>query len=133
MLDGTPERVDIPHEPGQWFELRRLSWKQLRKARKIVEEEQREIAKSFGAEFVAALTSGRVDEDRARRLIQEQQYRAVNFDTEVMLEQGIVAWSYDKPLNVDTIEQLDERTAVWAVQEIINLCKPLDEVAEKNS
>ena len=133
MLESEPTRVDLPHEKGQWFEFRRLSWKQLRKARKLVEEEQREVAKSFGAEFIAALTSGRVDEDRARRLIQEQQYKAVNFDTEAMLEQGIAAWSYDKPVNVDTIEQLDERTAVWAVQQIIDLVKPLSEEDEKNS
>ena len=132
MLQSEPTRVDVPHEDGEWFSFRRLSWKQLRAARKKVEEEQREIAKSFGAEFVAALRSG-VDEDRARRLIQEQQYRAVNFDTETMLVQGVSAWSYDQPVSLETIEQLDERTAVWAVQEIIELCKPISEADEKNS
>jgi hypothetical protein len=115
------------------MELRRLSWKKLRKARKLQEEEQREVAKSFGAEFMKALSRGDVDEDRARRLIKEQQYNADNFDTEALLESGIAAWSYAEPVNLDTIEELDERTAVWAKQQIIDLTKPPSEDEEKNS
>lgn len=131
MLKSEPVRIDVPHEENTWFDFVKLSWKQLRRARKLAEEEQREIAKSFGAEFVAALTKG--DEDRARKLIQEQQYNVTNFDLEALLENGIVGWSYDAPINPDTIEQLDERTAVWAAQTIIDLTKPPSEVDEKKS
>jgi len=133
MLLSEPVQMDIPHEKGAWFKIRRLSWKQLRKARKLQEEEQREIAKSFGAEFIAALTSGKVDEERARRLIREQQYNVVNFDLETLLGFGIAEWSYEEELSSSTIEQLDERTAVWAAQEIIDLTKPPSEEEEKNS
>ena len=133
MLTSEPVKVDVPHEKGTWFRLCKLSWKQLRKARKIQEEEQREIAKSFGAEFIAALTKGQVDEARARRLIREQEYNVVNFDLGALLESGIFEWSYETPLSLTAIEQLDERTAVWAVQKIIDMTKPMDEDETKNS
>lgn len=133
MLSSEPTRFDIPHEKDQWMELRRLSWKQLRRARKLQEEEQREVAKSFGAEFLAALTSGKVDEDKARKLIKEQQYSVNNFDLEALLEEGIAGWSYDAALTPDSIESLDERTAVWAAQQIIDLTRPPTEEEEKNS
>lgn len=132
MLKSEPIRVDVPHEAGQWFELRPLSWVQMKEARKLAATEQREIAKDFGAEFVAALTSGQVDEAKARKLIAEQQYKPAAFDTATMLEKGIAAWSYEEDCNEITIAQLDERTAVWAVQAIISLCKPPSDEEVKN-
>ena len=132
MLQSKPIRVDIPNEEGEWFELRALSWVQMKEARKLAATEQREIAKDFGAEFVAALSSGKIDEARARKLIAEQQYRPASFDTGIMLEKGIAAWSYDEPVNPETIKQLDERTAVWVVQQIIDRCKPPSEEETKN-
>jgi len=133
MLTSEPVKVDVPHEKDTWFRLCKLSWKQLRGARKIAEEEQREIAKSFGAEFIAALTKGQVDEARARKLIRDQEYNVTNFDLGTLLESGIVEWSYETPLSLTAIEQLDERTAIWAAQAIIDLTKPPNEEEEKNS
>lgn len=133
MLLSEPIRIDIPHEPNAWFEFCRLSWKKLRAARKRAEEEQREIAKSFGAEFISALTKGDVDEARARKLIKDQQYNVVNFDIGLLLEAGITTWSYEEKLCKENIEQLDERTAMWAAQKIIDITKPPSEEEEKNS
>ncbi len=133
MLRSEPTRFDVPHEAAAWFDLRRLSWKQLREARKLQAKEQRQIAKDFGAEFVAALTAGKVDEEGVRRLMREQQYKVENFDMGNLLESGIAAWSYEEPVEKDTLEQLDERTAVWAAQQIIDLTKPPSEEEEKKS
>lgn len=33
LTAGATQRVEIPHEPGQWIEVRRLSGKQLDAAR----------------------------------------------------------------------------------------------------
>ena len=132
-LTAEATRVDIPHESGAWMELRPLSWKELKEARKVQSKENRDEAKDFGVEFVAALTKGQVDEAKARKLIREQEYEPGQFDTATMLELGIAAWSYDNELNSKSIEQLDERTAVWAKQQIIDLTKPPSEEAQKNS
>jgi len=134
MISREPERIDIPHEEGHWFELRKLSWKNLRKARKKQEEEQREIAKAFGAEFLAVLTKGGSDaEDKARRLIRKQQYDVSNYDMETLLFHGVASWSYEEPVTPEALSDLDERTAVWAAQAIIDLTKPPSEEEEKNS
>jgi hypothetical protein len=139
-------RLDIPHEEGEWVEVVKLPWVKLRAARKANEKENREIAKEFGAEFVKALSSSddsEKAENRAKNLIKSQQYDESNFDTHILLDAGLVGWSYGEKVTPDaefkyvevdpkSIDMLDERTVVWIKQEIINLTKPLTEAQEKN-
>lgn len=133
MLISAPKRFNVPWQKDHWFEFKKLSWKELRLARKKQEEDQREVAKSFGAEFLSALTKGDVDEARARRVIKQAEYAASSFDTEILLVAGITSWSYEEDVSIVNIEKLDERTAVWAAQAIIDLTKPPTEEEEKNS
>lgn len=139
-------RLDIPHEEGEWVEVVKLPWVKLRAARKANEKENREIAKEFGAEFVKALSSSddsEKAENRAKNLIKSQQYDESNFDTHILLDAGLIGWSYGEKVTPDaefkyvevdskSIDMLDERTVVWIKQEIINLTKPLTEAQEKN-
>lgn len=131
MLHTEPIRKEIPHEPGQWMDLRRLPWKKLKKARKKQEKENREVIKDFGAEFLRVLRDGG-DEEKARRVLEKQQYHVSNFDIETLLQDGIAAWSYDHELTPANLGELDERTAQWAAQALIDLIKPPDEEAVKN-
>ena len=130
MLGSEPVKCDIPHEAGEWMELRALSFKQLKAARKKQEKEQREIIKDFGAEFFAAIQRGG---DAAVKAIERQQYHVSNFDMEELLVLGVSAWSYNAEVNLDNIGALDEKTAVWAAKTIIDMTKPPDEDEEKNS
>jgi len=89
----TTIRVDLPHEPGEWFELRLLSFE---KRRQIIAEAKR-IGGDDGVEVNAA----------AVRLLGE--YR-------------IVGWSYkDKdgtpiPVTPEAIADLDEDTSNWLME-----------------
>ena len=130
MLGSEPVKYDIPHEPDEWMELRALSWKQLKKARKLQEQEQRQVLKELGAEFMTAIRQGG---DAAVRAIERQQYHISNYDIETLLSLGIAGWSYEDPLTEDNIGELDEKTAVWAAQQIIDMTRPPDEDEEKNS
>lgn len=133
MLVSEPVEHAHPSEAGVTFSLRRLSWLQLREARRAREREQQDLAKGFGAEFVMALQAGNVDEDAARRVLETDPYELNNFDLGVLLAAGIADWSYDVPVDEDHIGQLDEQTAVWAGQAIIDLTRPPTGDASKNS
>ena len=133
LVSKEPTRVEVPHEEGAWFELLKLSWVKIKKARKAATLDSAETAKAFGAELMKALSSDDKGEEKALRLIKSQQYDESMFDTEILLEAGIAGWSYDEPVNPSTLKELDEETAAWAKQAIIDLTKPPSDDEVKKS
>ena len=146
MLIGTTAvRLEIPHEPGEWMDLRALPWRVLETARlAAVAHWQRtnaEMATAYGVELLKALR----DIDLARlkaALAEEQQAAASNgagvgraFDLNTLLQKGIAGWSYSPdPPTPAQIDELDERTAGWAAAEIARLSlPPQDADARKKS
>jgi len=131
-------RLHIPHEEGEWVDVTKLSWKHLKSARKKRDEEQRDVIKDFGPEFMKAMQSEN-GEERARQFLKRQQYEESNFDTLAILDYSIIDWSYtDKEgekakVCAENVELLDERTASWLKQQVIDLTRPPDEEEEKNS
>ncbi|MEE9359073.1 MAG: hypothetical protein V3U85_01180 [Hyphomicrobium sp.] len=114
--------------------LRALSWKQLKAARRARSTEAKEEMKELGAEIIAAYVKGGQEEAAARRIIKEMEYEPGQFDTPMLLSFGIDSWSYgDGKATNEKIETLDERTAVWAKQEIINMTKPPSEEEQKKA
>jgi hypothetical protein len=138
-----PVRKDIPHEPGEWMEFRKPAHRRVREARAVVESEGRRGVRDFGAEIVKALNEGDDDEKamrRIKRLEREQEYHVDQFDRETLLRSTIVRWSYKDPatgepitVTDETIAELDEPTARWAHQHVVDLMKPPTPEAEKNS
>ena len=131
LVSREPVRVDVPHEDGQWFDLLKLSWTQIRKARKAATMDSAETAKAFGAELMKALGSEKNGEDKAMSLIKAQQYDESMFDTEQLLLDGVVGWSYNGEVTSEALATLDEGTAAWAKQAIIDITKPPSEAEEK--
>ena len=131
MLIGKPERVDIPHEPGEWFEIVPLSWKKLELARDKMSKQNLDTMKNIGAELMKALRSD--DEAAVRSALKRQRYEESQFDTATILEHGVLDWSYEGNVTEEALEQLDERTMAWCKQVIIDVTRPPDEDEEKNS
>ena len=133
LIDNVPVQRDIPHEPGQWIEIRRLSWLMLDEAKKRQAATQREDMKALGAEFVAAIMRGNQDEEaRVRRRLREQEWDVSQFDTLTLLRKGLAGWSYQTDVNADSIGQLDPITAEWAAGEILSLSRPISADERKN-
>lgn len=131
-LEGT--RVNVPHEDDQWFELRPLSWRQLKKARREAGIEQRENLKALGAELVKSIFAA--DEGKieaAQTELEKRKYDISNYDMGVLLRYGIVGWSYTEKVTEEDIDNLDERTAIWASKEILEMSRPPSEEEIKNS
>ncbi len=131
LVSREPIRREVPHEEGAWIDFCKLSWKQLDTARKEGMKENAERAKLFGVEWIKALTSDG-GEDRARKIAAAQEWDPSNFGTAVLLEFGIVAWSFEQAVSAKSIDDLDGATGVWAKQQIIDINKPPTEEEVKN-
>ena len=138
-----PVRREIPHEPDQWMDFRKPASKDVRAARKLAEAEGRQGLRDFGAEIVTALQSKTDSNDdavmrRIAKLAAEQEYHADQFDRGALLAASIRGWSYmvpDEtavPVNPENIGLLDEQTARWAVQQVIDLMQPPSLEADKS-
>ena len=153
LVDRHVKRLDVPHEPGEWLELRRLSFGELRDLRR----------ESEGA-YLAALAvlpdnvldaQLRLESERAekRRKAAEEAKAAgaddvpaadgpkgdplAGKDIATVLGFGVVGWSYTGadgepvPVTGEAIAMLDEATAVWAAREILLLGE--DDARKKGS
>lgn len=124
LINDKTRKVDIPHESGEWMEVKKLSWRQLEVARDIMTDNTVAKFRKMGGEMVKAFTN-----EKAR---QETDPRT-QYDRGFVLEAGISRWSYDAEVNKANIEKLDEETAIWAFEEILNLNNPLTDEERKNA
>lgn len=147
MLGSRPIKIDVPHEPGEWFELRKPSWIQEQDAREGGARRGRKAAAEFGAAFIRELNKVDPDEsedgaqkrvETAHQRLKVFEYDLSQFDLAVLFEAAITGWSYKRdglpvPVNAEEIAELDAPTARWLGQEIVDLMKPPTEEEEKNS
>lgn len=123
MLVGTNTRwVEIPHEPGEWMELRALTWRQLKAAKAARQTEVLQSVRTLGGDLL-------------RDLQQMSQGTAggdplAEYDQATVLIAGIAAWSYAEAVSPAAIDQLDPATADWALRELVGLT-PQGEEAKK--
>jgi len=122
LVTDTVRRIQIPHEEGEWMEIKRLSWRQLEMAAEIQSDSMLKKLKAMGGDLVKAL-------QQAGK--QQEQDPATKYDRGAVLKSGIVRWSYDADIE-ENIDALDEETADWAFQEILNLNQPRTEEERKN-
>lgn len=126
IITGITKRVDIPHEPNEWMELRRLSWRQLELAETVGSEEALKRVKKMGGDMLASL-------QKMNKKTEQVADPSARYDQGTVLEAGIVNWSYDAEVNKENIDNLDSETAKWAFDEILSLNKPRTEADRKNA
>ena len=123
IVKGITKRAEIPHEPGEWMELRRLSWRQLEQASDAQSDAALQRIKKLGGDLIGALRGLAGD---------QEQNPAAKYDRAVVLKSGIVNWSYNVPVTPENIDDLDKETADWAVEEILGMHAPRTEEERKN-
>ena len=125
VLTGYTKRVEIPHEPGQWVEIRQLSKRQKEKAADAKTEVALLKAKAMGPELMASLQNA-----QPTAIVRDPGLDA--YDWVTVLGFGIAAWSYAESVTVENIEALDETTADWAFKTIQAFSGPPTEDERKN-
>jgi hypothetical protein len=115
LIDDTAgRREDIPHEPGQWMELRELTWPELEKARKVKQSSTFADLGEIGPDTLKqlqGLSSADVSQAIADPL--------ASVDVLTVLTVGVLRWSYDAEVTIANIERLDSETAQWAARQIV--------------
>lgn len=113
LVRGQTKRLDVPGEPGQWVEIKKLPWGLLDGAREARQRAVIESARAWGADMIQAIRSDRAD-------VQEAVADPYNeYDLGFLLRHGIKEWSYDAVLP-DAVEDLEPHTAEWLKREIVD-------------
>ncbi|HET6498164.1 MAG TPA: hypothetical protein VFH17_03815 [Coriobacteriia bacterium] len=115
LTSKISKTVDIPHEPGEWLTIRRLSGKAIERARS---EFSREVIGVFGRDMLEGMKS-QADADEAAP--ETEPNPLAGLDVSTVLRCGITAWSYGKRVQPEQVDDLDEVTRDWAAREIIAL------------
>ncbi len=123
LVTNITKRAEIPHEPGEFMEFKKLSWKQLEHAQEISSDALMAKMKSMGGDLIQAFT---------KNAQEEKADPSKSYDRDYILQKGIVKWSYDAEVSPDNISDLDEETAVWAFKEILDMNLPRTEDEAKN-
>jgi len=127
LVSKIIEKLDIPHEEGEWVEIRSLSFTAMEEASDNKQERDLRQVKRMGGDVFEAImrsskqadSSGKGDESATAKVATVDSY-----DKETLLVKAIVAWSYDGKPTMDRIRDLDSRTAAWLSREVFERNKP---------
>lgn len=128
LRNGYAKRETIPHEPDEWMELRLLGWQQLDEARRARQGEAFANIKLMGSDVYKTMQEVRADLG-PQAAAQDDPLQT--YDLATVLRLGVQAWSYDAPVNGETLGLLDRETAEWAARIIIGAA-PESEAERKN-
>jgi hypothetical protein len=126
LVTDVAKRVEIPNEEGQWMEIKRLSWRQKELAREVASDKLLKKMKALGPEAIVGIQKIHEGKTEGTNL-------AAEYDMEIVLEVGISKWSYDEEVSKKTIGRLEEDTAKWAFNQILELDQPRTEEEIKNA
>lgn len=133
LVTNICKKIDIPHEPGHHAVIRRLSWRQLRDAKRAQEAIDVEGMRQTGAELIKVFMEAANSKDekgqedaraKARRIQAERDAMPQTYDRDLVLRSGLASWSYDVPVGQDgVLGTLDEVTAAFLHGEIIGFSR----------
>lgn len=148
LVHNLTDKFPIPHEPGEWLRLKRLSGKQVRACKEAVGDSALDKMRRMGGEVVRAINQT-LDEETERRLAEHKARqkaegvkpdRLKGFDIGKVIEDGLVGWSYKDaksgepiPFSADARDTLDPKTERWAAEQILEFSDAFEDetVAEK--
>jgi hypothetical protein len=118
LASKIKRRVSVPHEPGEWFDIRALGGRALDEARRVRMLANFATLQAMGHDILTSMQTAAVDDTVARA----DPDPLAAYDVDTVLRSGITAWSYDAKVNPANIGELDEQTREWAAREIVALC-----------
>lgn len=120
------QTVPIPFDPPHTVTVQKLSGRKLHKAAQVflndliagVQERggaavQKDIEQLFKAGDGVKAEIAKVKADPLN-----------GFDKQALIRYGVKAWSYDKPVTVESFEDLDEESETFMATEVLRLTKP---------
>lgn len=149
FVDEVTRTADVPGEPGQWMKFRMLSFLEQEEAgvqgyigmmRTVerMQEVEGPITRIFEAvEKAKQRLAEEADEEKSDESAEEASEPAdpeveealaeaeddplKGMDVMTVLRFGIMAWSYERPVDEASIRLLDPDTAAWAAKQIVGI------------
>ncbi len=122
LVSRIRERVDIPHEPGEWVELRPLSGPALEAAREAKVRASIAMMEGYDLDKLRGLNTGPTVQ------------QAIDmYHHAILLERSIVSWSYGDFVALRDLDDLDVRTSNWLVGLILDRNGLLETEAERKN
>jgi len=130
---GPTVRLDVPFEPGEWFTVRELGWRELQDVRDAKARASIAKVRDLGpglVESFTALERGEGSEVEQAELEKAKAAHAdpsAQFDKELLLSRSVEDWSYEEKFTKAKLDRLDERTSEWLFHAIAGLYAPSSE------
>jgi hypothetical protein len=118
-------QIEIPNEPGQWMQFRRLN---SRRIALCVERRQTEALnkmKELGADGLALIRDAAATRDKSQDDLNKPKPVADPldaYDRDLLLTLGISAWSYPADVTTELSDEnggLDAATSEWAARQVL--------------
>lgn len=127
IVGNRIDKVEVPHEPGNYIHLRELSGMELDEAQEIRSNTALKKYASLGKETIETLRDGSANSSNgdieAARALAMQSNPRLDYDWQYMIDKAVVGWSgpeYDSvELNDENKKLLNKVTRDWVVDEII--------------
>lgn len=130
LLSSATRKVPIPHEQGQWMEVRTAiaPYQVERAADAATEKSVRQMA-ALGATVIKAFTEANEGKEAAP----DAAVKRSAVDLDVLAEHAVVAWSYTptEP-TIENIQMLDRETRRWLHDLVWEAARPRTE-AERDA
>lgn len=111
MLVGKTRRIELPHEPGQYIEIRDLSFLEIEKSK------TRKLKDLMGMFSGVEMPDFKAPEG----LDDREPDPMAGHDIAYLLAKGIVGWSYEEKVSPEAVAKLDRETAELVVREILGI------------
>lgn len=132
FVDEMPtRRLDIPDEPGEWFEVRELSYGELEECRRERSRQRMATVREMGGEVLRAVAeaeqSGEHDKEIAEARAENERKAALDaFDPELLVTKSVVAWTYEPRFQASRLTKLDVKTFTWLFETLAEHYAPTE-------
>lgn len=110
------DRLPIPHEEGEWIEIRSLTGVEVDLASEVATTR---MLKQYGHSLSDIMAVRRAAEDNPDGNVRTPD-RKQAYDARTLLTSAIKNWSYEAQVNPDNIDLLDGVTRDWIWEEVVN-------------
>lgn len=130
----TQRTIAIPFDEPHTVTIQKLSGRQLEKAKEASQSAAVESLKRMGgAAFQRELAELGDAKATAERVAAAQADPLTSYDRLILLQRGIVAWTYPETITPEAVEDLSEEAADFLARAIVDLTLPgRDEASRKN-
>lgn len=114
----TSDPIPLPFDAGQWVKVRKLTGRQYESV-----QDAHRMGYASGGKWAGFFRTAALDphSDEVQRILRDP---LTGHDRYTLVQEGLVAWSYDRPIDKDAIADLDDDALDFIAREVLKLAKP---------